>query len=142
MINNEDCFILKLETNQATMDAQSGPRYEIIHHTVWGYFSQRSGLLLQFEDSRMVRMKPVNAEEDDGGGVFWETSSESMIEDYRMVDGVSIAHGGRTTMRVFRYGEESTNHQREIEETWKIDEVHFNVFGLSDDFFAPPSGFK
>ncbi|KAL8143586.1 hypothetical protein V2J09_016618 [Rumex salicifolius] len=136
VINKEDCFILKLETNQATLDAQSGPAYEIIHHTLWGYFSQRSGLLWQFEDSRMIRLKP---EVDDGGGVFWETSSESVIEDYRTVDGINIAHGGRTSMRVFRYGDNFDNHQREIEEIWKIDEVHFNVPGLSHDFFLPPN---
>ncbi|XWS42037.1 hypothetical protein CRYUN_Cryun17cG0134300 [Craigia yunnanensis] len=49
IISNEDCFILKIETSQAIREAQSGPNYEIIHHTIWGYFSQRSGLLIQFE---------------------------------------------------------------------------------------------
>ncbi|GAB2279210.1 hypothetical protein Dimus_013860 [Dionaea muscipula] len=138
VINNEDCFILKLETSQSILDAQSGPKYEIIHHTIWGYFSQRSGLLLQFEDSRMVRIK-ANIDKDDGDGVFWETSAESVMEDYRYVDGVNIAHSGKTSMRVFRYGEQSANHQREIEETWKIEEVNFNIWGLSHDFFLPPS---
>ncbi|KAJ8431599.1 hypothetical protein Cgig2_025641 [Carnegiea gigantea] len=137
VINNEDCFILKLETSQATLDAQSGPKYEIIHHTLWGYFSQRSGLLLQFEDSRMLRMKS-NVDNDDGDGVFWETSAESVIQDYRYVDGINIAHSGKTSVRVFRYGEQSANHQREIEETWKIDEVGFNIWGLDQNYFMPP----
>ncbi|GMH25268.1 hypothetical protein Nepgr_027111 [Nepenthes gracilis] len=138
VVNNEDCFILKLEPSQSTLDAQSGPKYEIIHHTIWGYFSQRSGLLLQFEDSRMIRLK-ANVKNDDGDGVFWETSAESVIEDYRYVDGVNIAHSGKTSMRVFRYGEHSASHQRKIEETWKIEEVDLNILGLSSDFFLPPS---
>ncbi|XP_021757600.1 uncharacterized protein LOC110722633 [Chenopodium quinoa] len=137
VINHEDCFILKLETSQTTLDAQSDPKYEIIHHTLWGYFSQRSGLLLQFEDSRMLRLKN-SVDNDDGDGVFWETSAESFIEDYRYVDGINIAHSGKTSVRVFRYGEQSANHQREIEETWKIDEVGFNIWGLDTDFFTPP----
>ncbi|XP_057964451.1 uncharacterized protein LOC131155358 [Malania oleifera] len=134
IINNEDCFILKLETSSATLEAQSGPNFEIIHHTIWGYFSQRSGLLVEFEDSRLLRMKTKG--EDD---VFWETSTESVIEDYRYVDGVNVAHSGKTTVTVFRYGEQSANHKREMEETWKIEEVDFNVWGLSSECFLPPS---
>ncbi|KAL2905577.1 Leukemia inhibitory factor receptor, partial [Bienertia sinuspersici] len=141
VINNEDCFILKLETSQATLDAQCEPHYEIIHHTLWGYFSQRSGLLLQFGDSRMLCLKN-DVENDSGDGVFWEISAESLIEDYRYVDGVNIAHSGKTSVRVFRYGEQSANHQREIEETWNIDEVGFNIWGLDSDFFMPPKKFE
>lgn len=133
IINNEDCFILKLETSRAVREAQSSPKFEIIHHTIWGYFSQRSGLLMQFEDSRLLRM---NTEGDDG--VFWETSSESVIEDYRYVDGVNIAHSGKTVVTVFRYGSHSASHKREMEETWRIEEVDFNIWGLSNDFFLPP----
>ncbi|KAE8685990.1 proline-rich receptor-like protein kinase PERK4-like [Hibiscus syriacus] len=36
IISNEDCFILKLETSAAIREAQSGPNYEIINHTIWG----------------------------------------------------------------------------------------------------------
>ncbi|KAL6533282.1 hypothetical protein OROMI_027394 [Orobanche minor] len=69
IINSEDCFILKLETSQTFLEAQSGPKYEIIHHsTVWGYFSQRSGLLVKFEDSRLLSVK--TSKEEDGGYVF------------------------------------------------------------------------
>jgi len=134
IIDDEDCFILKLETSPEIRDAQSGPNYEIIHHTIWGYFSQRSGLLIQFEDSRLLRMN-TNSDDD----VFWETSTESVMGDYRYVDGVNIAHSGKTRVTVFRYGEQSANHKREMEETWKIDEVNFNVRGLTEDYFLPPS---
>ncbi|CDP02043.1 unnamed protein product [Coffea canephora] len=139
IINDEDCFILKLDTNQSTLEAQSGPNYEIIHHTLWGYFSQRSGLLVKFEDSRLLTVKTSR---DDGEGVFWETSTESVIEDYKYVEGVNIAHSGRTSMTVFRYGEQSANHKRELQETWKIEEVDFNVWGLNSEFFMPPSEFQ
>lgn len=139
IINNEDCFILKLDTSQSVLDAQSSGKYEIIHHTIWGYFSQRSGLLVKFEDSRLLTVKTTKG---DGEGVFWETSTESVIEDYKYVDGVNIAHSGKTFVRVFRYGEQSANHKRELEERWKIEEVDFNAWGLSADFFRPPSEFK
>lgn len=138
IINDEDCFILKLDANQALLEAQSGPKYEIIHHTVWGYFSQRSGLMVKFEDSRLLTVKTNK----DDGDVFWETSMESVIEDYKYVDGVNIAHSGKTFVTVFRYGEQSANHKRELEESWKIEEVDFNIWGLKTEFFMPPSDFK
>ncbi|KAI9113532.1 hypothetical protein K1719_015459 [Acacia pycnantha] len=134
IINGDDCFILKVETNPAIREAQSGSNYEIIHHTIWGYFSQRSGLLVQFEDSRLIGMRTKDLDD-----IFWETSLESVIEDYRYVDGVNIAHGGKTRTTVLRYGEQSANHKREMEERWKIDEVDFNIWGLSMDCFLPPS---
>lgn len=139
IINEEDCFILKLDTSQSALEAQSGPKYEIIHHTIWGYFSQRSGLLVKFEDSRLLSVK---SSRDDGEGVFWETSTESVIEEYKYVEGVNIAHSGKTFVTVFRYGEQSANHKRELQEKWKIEEVDFNIFGLSNDFFLPPTEFK
>nr|XP_043608845.1 uncharacterized protein LOC122580642 [Erigeron canadensis] len=136
IINDEECFILKLDTSQSDLEAQADPKYEIIHHTIWGYFSQRSGLLVKFEDSRLLT---VNSE--DGEGIFWETSTETVIEDYKYVDGVNIAHRGKTSVTIFRYGEQSSNHKRELEEKWKIEEVHFNVWGLNKDFFTPPPEF-
>ncbi|CAN8251360.1 unnamed protein product [Cochlearia groenlandica] len=133
IIDGEDCFILKLETSPAIREAQSGPNFEIIHHTIWGYFSQRSGLLIQFEDSRLLRMRTKEDED-----VFWETSAESVMDDYRYVDNVNIAHGGKTSVTVFRYGEASANHRRQMTEKWRIEEVDFNVWGLSVDHFLPP----
>ncbi|CAK9150739.1 unnamed protein product [Ilex paraguariensis] len=142
IIKDEDCFILKLDTSQSALEVQSGSRYEIIHHTIWGYFSQRSGLLVKFEDSRLLTVKSIHGDDDGGEGVFWETSTESVIDEYKYVDGVNIAHSGKTFVTVYRYGEQSTNHKRELEETWKIEEVDFNVWGLSSEFFMPPSDLK
>ncbi|KAJ6736737.1 LIPASE [Salix viminalis] len=137
LIKDEDCFILKLETSPAIREAQRGPNYEIIHHTMWGYFSQRSGLLIQFEDSRLIGLRTKHGED-----IFWETSTESIMDDYRHVDGVNIAHSGQTLVTVFRYGEQSANHKREMEEKWKIDEVDFNIWGLTTEQFLPPSDLK
>lgn len=139
IINDEDCFILKLDACKSALEAQTSRKYEIIHHTIWGYFSQKSGLLLKFEDSRLLTVKTKG---EDSEGVFWETSTESMIEGYKYVDGVNIAHSGKTFVTVYRYGEQSANHKRELEEAWKIEEVDFNVWGLSADFFMPPSDIK
>ena len=135
IINDEECFILKLETSPAIREAQSGPNFEIIHHTIWGYFSQRSGLMIQFEDSRLLTMR--TKDDDD---IFWETSLESVMEDYRYVDGINVSHSGRTRVTVSRYGEQSANHKRELEEKWKIEEVDFNIWGLTAESFTPPSG--
>uniref|UniRef100_A0A5B7B1P1 DUF620 family protein n=1 Tax=Davidia involucrata TaxID=16924 RepID=A0A5B7B1P1_DAVIN len=135
-INNEDCFILKLETGATILKAHSTPNTQIVHHTIWGYFSQRTGLLIQFEDSKLVRMK---AKGDDS--VFWETNMESVIEDYRYIDGINIAHSGKTAASIYRYGK-SLNHRGKIEETWRIEEVDFNIWGLSMDCFLPPADVK
>lgn len=136
-INDEDCFILKLETAPHILKAQSTPNTEIVHHTVWGYFSQRTGLLIQFEDTKLVRMKSVKGNDS----VFWETSMESMIKDYRYIEGINIAHGGMTATTLYRYGE-AYHHRRKIEETWRIEEVDFNICGLSMDCFLPPADLK
>ncbi|MCI04491.1 hypothetical protein A2U01_0025538, partial [Trifolium medium] len=133
-INNEVCFMLKLQTEQHTLQAQSTSNTEIIMHTIMGYFSQRTGLLVKFEDTKLLRMKPVKGKDS----VFWETHIESTIEDYRCVGGINIAHGGRTVSTLYRYGG-SHNHKQMIEEIWSIEEVDFNIFGLSMDCFLPPS---
>ena len=138
MINNEDCFILKLEASTEALRARSGNNFEIIHHTIWGYFSQRTGLLTQLEDCHLTRMKANKR----GESIFWETSMESTIEDYRYIDGINIAHGGRTLVTLFRYGEGSANHKRMMEEIWAIQEVDFNLRGLSIECFLPPADLK
>ncbi|CAN6682638.1 unnamed protein product [Malus baccata var. baccata] len=114
-INKEECFILKLETPTEILQSQSTPQTEIVHHTIWGYFSQRTGLLIQFEDTKLGKM--------------------------RYVDGINIAHGGKTSAFLYRYGH-AYNQKRRIEETWKIDEVDFNICGLSMDCFLPPVDLK
>lgn len=133
-INEDLCFMLKLQAEQHFLQAQSTSNTEIVMHTVLGYFSQRTGLLIKFEDTKLVRMKAVKGKDS----VFWETNIESTIEDYRYVGGINIAHGGRTISTLYRYGA-AHNHKQMIEETWCIEEIDFNIFGLSMDCFLPPS---
>ncbi|PIA52580.1 hypothetical protein AQUCO_01000452v1 [Aquilegia coerulea] len=137
IINNEECFILKLEASPASLQARSCESFEIIHHTLWGYFSQRSGLLVQFEDSHLLSIQGKGKD-----CVFWETSMESVIDDYRYIEGINIAHGGKTIVTLFRYGEGSANHKRRMEETWIIEEVDFNIWGLCRECFLPPADLK
>lgn len=73
--------------------------------------------------------------------VFWETSMETTIEDYRYVDGINIAHSGTTSSMLYRYGG-SLNHKRKFVEAWTIEDIGFNVCGLSMDCFLPPSDLK
>ncbi|CAN1173873.1 hypothetical protein LINPERPRIM_LOCUS9547 [Linum perenne] len=139
-VNDEDCFILKLEADPSSLRARSTSNVEIIRHTVWGYFSQRTGLLVQLEDSHLLRIKaPGNSE-----SVFWETTMESTIQDYRTIDGINIAHAGRTKVSLARFGESRESHstRTQMEEVWEIEEVDFNIKGLSMDCFLPPSDLK
>ncbi|KAL5780467.1 hypothetical protein ACOSQ2_011204 [Xanthoceras sorbifolium] len=136
-VNNEACFVLKVEAAINILQSQSSPNTEIIHHTIWGYFSQRTGLLIKFEDTKLVRMKSVKGNDS----VFWETSMASVLDDYRCVDCINIAHTGKTVTTLFRYGG-ARNHKRKIEETWKIEEVDFNICGLSIEMFLPPADLK
>ncbi|KAK3407917.1 uncharacterized protein LOC104421122 [Eucalyptus grandis] len=137
-INNEDCFVLKLEAEPYTLRARSSSNVEIIRHTLWGYFSQRTGLLVQLEDSHLLRIKSTSSE-----SVLWETTMESLIQDYRTIDGINIAHAGRTSVSLFRFGENKESHSRtRMEEVWAIEEVDFNIKGLSMDCFLPPADLK
>ncbi|KAG2241179.1 hypothetical protein Bca52824_096835 [Brassica carinata] len=137
-INDEDCFILKLEAEPSTLKARSSSNVEIIRHTVWGCFSQRTGLLIQLEDSHLLRIKA-----QDDNSIFWETTMESLIQDYRIIDGVQVAHAGKSSVSLFRFGENSDNHSRtRMEETWEIEEMDFNIKGLCMDCFLPPSDLK
>ncbi|KAI4370566.1 hypothetical protein MLD38_018908 [Melastoma candidum] len=138
-VNGEDCFVLKLEAESSALRRRSSSNLQIIRHTIWGYFGQRTGFLVQLEDSHLLRVRPSGASE----GVYWETTMESLIQDYRIVDGVNIAHGGRTSVSLLRYGEHSEEHSRaRMEEVWSIEEVDFNVRGLSMDCFLPPADLK
>lgn len=138
-INNEDCFILKVEAEASALRARSTSNVEIIRHTVWGYFSQRTGLLVQLKDSHLLRIKtPGN-----NNSIFWETTMESLIQDYRFIDGINVAHTGRTSVSLFRFGENSESHTRtKMEEIWTIEEVDFNIKGLSMDCFLPPGDLR
>ncbi|KAJ7959676.1 Protein of unknown function (DUF620) [Quillaja saponaria] len=137
-INNENCFILKLEADSLTLRGRSSSKVEIIRHTIWGYFSQRTGLLVQLEDSHLLRIKTSGND-----NIFWETTMESLIQDYKTIDGINIAHAGRSWVSLFRFGESPESHSRtRMEEVWQIEEVDFNIKGLSIDCFLPPSDLR
>ncbi|CAH2064031.1 unnamed protein product, partial [Thlaspi arvense] len=135
-VNDEECFVLKLETQPSGLKSRSKSGIETVKHTVWGCFSQRTGLLVQLEDTYLVRIKTGPEEED---MVLWETTAETMIQDYKSVDGIQIAHRGRTRVSLLRHDESLERHSKTtMEESWEIEEVGFNVKGLSSDFFLPP----
>lgn len=137
-MNNEECFILKLEAESTSLRARSSSNVEIMGHTVLGYFSQRTGLLAQLEDTHLIKLK--SSESDT---IFWETNTESLIQDYRIVDGIHIAQAGITWVSLSRFGEGPESHSRtQIKEAWQIEEVDFNIKGLSMDCFLPPSDLK
>ncbi|KAK9070414.1 hypothetical protein SSX86_010816 [Deinandra increscens subsp. villosa] len=133
-INGEDCFVLKLEAEPSSLQQRSSNNVEIIKHTIWGHFSQRTGLLHQLKDSHLIRIKAHGS-----NNVFWETTMESLIQDYRTVEGINIAHGGVTTVLLCRFGEHENHSRTKMEEVWTIEELDFNVKGLSMDCFLPPS---
>ncbi|GLT91474.1 hypothetical protein SLE2022_093600 [Rubroshorea leprosula] len=134
-IGDDECFVLKVCADRAAvMERSEGPA-EIIRHVLYGYFCQKSGLLIYVEDSHLTRVQTPESD-----SIYWETTIGSSIGDYRDVDGVLIAHQGRSIATVFRFGELSMQHSRtRMEEMWRIDDVAFNVQGLSIDSFIPPA---
>lgn len=136
---NEECFILKLEAESTSLQTRSSSNVEIIGHTVLGYFSQKTGLLIQLEDSHLIKLKSSESNTI----IFWETNTESQLQDYRIVEGIHIAHAGKTCVSLSRFGEGPESHSRtQIKEVWQIEEVDFNIKGLSMDCFLPPSDLK
>lgn len=134
-INGEDCFILKLCADPQTLKARSEGPAEIIRHVLFGYFSQKTGFLVVVEDSHLTRIQT-----NGGDAVYWETTINSYLDDYRPVEGVMIAHSGRSVVTLFRFGETAMSHTKtRMEEAWTIEEVAFNVPGLSLDCFIPPA---
>lgn len=137
-LNGEDCFILKLCTDPQTLKARSEGPAEIIRHVLFGYFSQKTGLLVRIEDSHLTRIQ-MNG----GDAAYWETTITSSLDDYRPVEGIMIAHAGRSVVTVFRFGEMAMSHTKtRMEETWTIEEVAFNIAGLSIDCFIPPADLR
>ncbi|KAK5770559.1 Glutamyl-tRNA (Gln) amidotransferase subunit A [Gossypium arboreum] len=137
-INGEDCFILKLCTDPQTLKARSEGPAEIIRHVLFGYFSQKTGLLVHMEDSHLTRIQS-----NGGDTVYWETTINSYLHDYRPVEGIMIAHSGRSVITLFRFGEAAMSHTKtRMEEAWTIEEVAFNIPGLSVDCFIPPGDLK
>ncbi|KAJ0963451.1 hypothetical protein J5N97_028573 [Dioscorea zingiberensis] len=139
VVDGEDCFILKLCADPETLKARSEGPAEIIRHVLFGYFSQKTGLLIHMEDSHLTRIQSSAG----GETVYWETTISSFMEDYRLVEGVMIAHSGRSFITLFRFGETAMSHTKtRMEEEWSIEEVAFNVPGLSMDCFIPPADVK
>ncbi|KAF5199967.1 glutamyl-tRNA (Gln) amidotransferase subunit A [Thalictrum thalictroides] len=137
-VNGEDCFILKLCADPQTLKARSEGPAEIIRHVLFGYFSQRTGLLVHMEDSHLTRIQS-----NGGDAVYWETTINSFLDDYRSVEGIMIAHSGRSVVTLFRFGEMAMSHTKtRMEEAWTIEEVAFNVPGLSMDCFIPPADIR
>ncbi|CAL1409351.1 unnamed protein product [Linum trigynum] len=155
-IGEDDCFVLKVAAERAAVAERSEGPAEVLRHVLYGYFSQKSGLLVYLEDSHLTRVAVTGAnyccthrrinddemevEVEEERYVYWETTIGSRIGDYREVEGVMIAHEGRSVATVFRFEEQSVQHSRtRMEELWRIDDVVFNVPGLSRDHFIPPS---
>lgn len=137
-IEGEDCFILKIGADPHTLKARSEGPAEIIRHVLFGYFSQKSGLLVHLEDSHLTRIQ-TNGRET----VYWETTINSFLDDYRPVEGVMIAHSGRSLVTLCRFGNTAMTHTKtKMEEVWTIEEVAFNVPGVSQDCFIPPAELK
>lgn len=130
-----DCFVLKLSAEQNDLADRSDNTAETIKHVTFGYFSQKSGLLVYLEDSYLTRVQSPGA-----CPRYWETTMGSKIEDYRTVEGVMIAHSGQTHAVITRFGDNLKSGPTilRMEEAWMIDDFAFNVQGLSMDCFIPP----
>ncbi|XP_048226142.1 uncharacterized protein LOC8260206 [Ricinus communis] len=134
-MSGTDCFILKLSADQADLADRSDTTAEMIKHVIFGYFSQRSGLLVYLEDSYLTRIQTPGTYP-----TYWETTIATRIEDYRTVEGVMIAHSGQSSVMITRFGDnlKAGLSITRMEETWAIDDFAFNVAGLSMDCFIPP----
>lgn len=134
-----DCFVLKLSADQNDLADRGDNTAETIKHVTFGYFSQKSGLLVYLEDSYLTRIQSPGACPH-----YWETTMGSKIEDYRTVEGVMIAHSGQTHAIITRFGDNPKAGPSilRMEEAWVIDDLAFNVPGLSMDCFIPPQEVK
>lgn len=134
-----DCFVLKLSAEDADLANRSDNTAEMIKHITFGYFSQKSGLLVFLEDSYLTRIQCPGAHP-----MYWETTMTTKIEDYRAVEGVMIAHSGQSNVIILRFGDnlKAGTEITRMEEMWTIDDLAFNVPGLSLDCFIPPEEVK
>ncbi|XP_074560349.1 uncharacterized protein LOC141816474 [Curcuma longa] len=138
-VGGEDCFVLKLCADPQILRARSAGPAEIIRHVLFGYFSQRTGLLLLMEDSHLTRIQ-ANA---GGDAVFWETTISSSLHDYSLVEGIMVAHSGLSNVTLYKFGETAASHTKtRMEEYWTIEEVAYNVPGLSVDCFIAPADIR
>lgn len=158
-IGEEECFVLKVCASTEDLIARNhepGPiMVEVLRHVLYGYFSQKSGLLVYMEDSQLTRaivghdnMNNANIFYDDQmieEVMYWETSIGSSIGDYKAVEGLMVAHQGRSVATVFGFPDLCLQDQQpyvyrtRFEELWNIDDIAFNIHGLSPHSFLPPS---
>ncbi|KAL8226416.1 hypothetical protein R6Q57_016248 [Mikania cordata] len=164
-IGEEECFVLKVCATAEDLIARSyGPipssspglvLVEVLRHVLYGYFSQKSGLLVYMEDSQLTRaivghdhINNANSLSDDQtleDVMYWETSIGSSIGDYKEVEGLMVAHQGRSVATVFGFpdfclqAEQPFVYRTRFEELWNIDDIAFNIHGLSPHSFLPPS---
>jgi hypothetical protein len=87
--------LLKLSVDPQTLKLRSEGSAEIIYHVLFCYFSRRTGLIVQIEDSHLTRIQPHAG----GDAVYWKTTISSALEDYRALEGIMIAHSGRRGSR-------------------------------------------
>ncbi|KAL2225841.1 uncharacterized protein LOC105159643 isoform X2 [Sesamum indicum] len=134
-ISGVDCFVLKLSAAHADLAERSDSTAEMIKHVTLGYFSQRSGLLVYLEDSYLTRIQTPGSRP-----TYWETTMSTKVEDYRSVEGIMIAHSGQSSVIITRFGDNlrAGAGVTRMEETYAIDDLAFNVPGLSVDSFLPP----
>ncbi|GAA0144097.1 lipase [Lithospermum erythrorhizon] len=135
-ISGTDCFVLKLSADHSDLSERSDNTAEMIKHVMFGYFSQRSGLLVHLEDSYLTRIQSPGCHP-----TYWETTMATKIEDYRAVEGgVMIAHSGKSSAIITRFGDNLRAGPviTRMEESWVIDDLAFNVPGLDIDCFIPP----
>ncbi|KAL0405046.1 UNVERIFIED_CONTAM: hypothetical protein Sradi_2145400 [Sesamum radiatum] len=134
-ISGVDCFVLKLSAEHADLAERSDSTAEMIKHVTLGYFSQRSGLLVYLEDSYLTRIQTPGSRP-----TYWETTMSTKVEDYRSVEGIMIAHSGKSSVIITRFGDNlrAGAGVTRMEETYAIDDLAFNVPGLSMDSFIPP----
>jgi hypothetical protein len=135
-ISGVDCFVLKLSADQTDLAERGDNTAEMIKHVIFGYFSQRSGLLVYLEDSYLTRIQSPGTHP-----MYWETTMSTRIEDYRAVEGVMIAQAGQSSVIISRFGDnlKAGPAITRMEEKWTIDDLSFNVPGLSMDCFIPPN---
>ncbi|KAL5209636.1 hypothetical protein ABZP36_005259 [Zizania latifolia] len=137
LVDGEECFVLRLDVVPSVLSSWSDGTAEVIRHGLTGFFSQRSGLLTRLEDSQLTRIQSPGAP-----AMYWETTISSSLADYRPVDGVAVAHAGRSTAHLARFGVgvglRAALVVTRLEESWTIDDVVFNVPGLGPDAFIPP----
>ncbi|KAF6148276.1 hypothetical protein GIB67_012051 [Kingdonia uniflora] len=84
-INNVDCFILRGNLERATLGTISNNHADVLSHYIEGYFSQRIGHREHIRDAQIIKLK-----DEVSLKIYWETKSESYIQEYRSVDGIRV----------------------------------------------------